>query len=293
MRPDAEPFFQFNRVMQQRHHLETPVVQPEQDANSHIVNSGFIGSVHAVQPPLVIALNRILRMQLAIGFVMIRFLKNLIRAESGVFQTPQVFDGKRRGVHVSAANRTNPALDLDFNAVNRFQRLHHVVNIGVGVLAEDDNQAFMADFPGQDFDFFADFVLRQHPARHVVVMAAKAAISAVIDADRAEVERRERDDAVVINVALDFSARDFHFAPEFRVLDMQQHGGFRRVEPRDGFCFFDNLAHTRRIRRAMRRERLLDFDVIDEVFAIEQIFFELFAFDALLQPILRVHGGSP
>jgi hypothetical protein len=51
VRTDAEFFLKLNGMMQQRHHLKFPVVQPKQRADTNIVASGLHRPVHGVKPP--------------------------------------------------------------------------------------------------------------------------------------------------------------------------------------------------------------------------------------------------
>ena len=92
MRPDPEPLLQIDRVTQQRHDLEFPVVQAEQRSDPHVVDAGFHRAVHAVEPPEVVALDRVARVQLLVGLPVICLLEHLERADARVFQDAKLLD---------------------------------------------------------------------------------------------------------------------------------------------------------------------------------------------------------
>jgi MOSC domain-containing protein YiiM len=69
-------------MVQQPHHLELPVVEPEQHTKPDIVHAGLHRAVHTVQTPEVIALDRMLRMQLLVGLPMVGLLEDLEGADA-------------------------------------------------------------------------------------------------------------------------------------------------------------------------------------------------------------------
>ncbi len=293
MRADAVAIFEFQRMINQAHHLEFPIVEAEQRADAHVVNSGVKGAVHTIQPPAIISFNRARRMHETVCLLVIGFLKDLIRADARFMQALQVFNRKRRGVDVHAPDRAFALARRPARPVNRLQRRDHVIHVRRRMLAEHDNQAFMADFSGQDADFMVDFLLRQHVARHARIRRAEAAIEAIVDAGGAEIERRERDDAIVIDMPLDVAARDRHFMPQFGVCDVQQRGGFVRRQILDSAGFGENVTHPRRVRPPVRPDFFLDFGVWNKILPIDEIFVNLLLLDAALQPWLMLcclHG---
>ena len=82
MGTDAELPFQVEGMVKQPHHLEAPVVQPEERADRHIVDTGIHGAVHRIQAPAVISLDCARRMQFRITVRMVCLLEHLICADA-------------------------------------------------------------------------------------------------------------------------------------------------------------------------------------------------------------------
>ena len=74
------------------HYLETIIEQAKQNANSHIVDSGFHGAVQSPNTPVVIALFAA-NVYFFVGFAVVGFLKNLIRSNTFGFGQLKLVDG--------------------------------------------------------------------------------------------------------------------------------------------------------------------------------------------------------
>ncbi len=110
MRTDAAVFFQLQSVEQQSQQIEFIIVKSEKRAQAHVVDAGFLGTVHGGQPVYIIFFGAG-RMHLFVSFMMIRFLKKQVGADAGFFQTAEFVDLERSKFHIDAA---------DFSAIFRF-----------------------------------------------------------------------------------------------------------------------------------------------------------------------------
>jgi hypothetical protein len=152
------------------------------------------------------------------------------------------------------------------------------------VLAVDDNQALVPDPAGQDSDLAPDLVQRENPPGFLRIAAAEAAVSTVVDAQIAQVQRGEGHNAVVVNLPLDRRRRLRHLGPKLRVLDVQQAGRLVRRQRLDGQRLLQNLPHPPRVGMRVRRQRPRDSRVVDKAPAVVEIPLDLLRPDSIPDP---------
>ena len=99
------------------------IVQSEQYANSHIINTGLSCSIHSLCMISVIALWSC-RVQILIRLLVVGFLEQNICADSGIFQFPVIFYCSRRNIHIDPAD----CPIFVFDAVNRPDTLQNIFN---------------------------------------------------------------------------------------------------------------------------------------------------------------------
>ena len=258
VRPDVVVLLQMQGVAHQPEHFESPVVQAEQGADADVVALGLHRAGDAVEPPQIIGLVRVLRMNAAIRFVVVGFLEDLIGADAGGLDDPIAVVIQRGGVQVDAA---------DFAAagggrVDVLHALGHEAGVVLRMLAEDEDQPLVPlVFQGQHL--LADFVLVQRAANLRLVRAAERAIEAIVRAVVADVDRREQHDAVAVNVAFQLPGGVEDLFEQFRLVGGQQRGGLLDRKRLLRQAFGDDFAHRSGIRPTL--QQFVQMLVVDKI----------------------------
>ena len=112
-------------MQQHRQQLVLPVVQPVEHAEPDIVDARLLAAMEAGGAPVVVALDRVGRVELLVSRPVVRLLEDLERADADFVENLQVLDGERGGVDVDAADADGRAglRRLDLAVVARLDRL--------------------------------------------------------------------------------------------------------------------------------------------------------------------------
>ena len=103
VRADAVNGFEVLRVHHQAREFILIALQPEQNAQPHVVDAAVHGAVHRLGVVVVIVL-RPRGVKLQVAFLVVGLLKEDISADARVFQLAIVFDRGRGDIHVHAAD---------------------------------------------------------------------------------------------------------------------------------------------------------------------------------------------
>ena len=293
MRPDVEPALQVARVQDGRKQLVAPVAEAVEDAEADVVHPRLQAAVEARRAPVVVALHAPRRVHGLVELAVVRLLEDLERADANRAQHLQVGDGKRRGVHVHAADRVEPARTRrgDLARVARLDRLGDVLGRGRRMLAVDGDEALVADAPGEDVQLILQLVHREDAALLQGVALAEAAVFAAVHAEVRHVERREHDDAVVVDLVLDAVGGRAHLLEERRVRHLHEDGRLLREQGlARRFRLGDDLAHPHGVGGLAVRlgDEAVDERIVDEVLAAGQVLVDLVPDDEVLRVVRRV-----
>ncbi len=242
----------------QRQHLETPVVQAEEGADAHVVALRLHGPGDAVQPPEIIALERVAGMDAMVGFVVIGFLEDLIGADAGRLDRGIAGMVQRGGVEVHPANFALAGLDR----IDLPHAIGHVMGVVLRMLAEDEDDALVAAV-FQGFDLGAQVGRRERAADILGVGTAEAAVLTIVGALVADIQRREQDDAVAVDVAFQLPGGREDLLHAGRVVGGQQHGGLFDAERFLGHALGDHVAEPARRRLLPQQPKQLR--LVDEI----------------------------
>ena len=263
VRADAEGRFQMFRVHEQGGEFVAIALQAEEDAEADVVDAAFHGAVHRFRVVAVVVL-RAARMEDFVAFLMIGLLEEDVRSDARVLQLAVVFDGRGGDVHVDAADGAVLVLD----AVDRLDGFENVFDrIFDGMLAAFDGQPLVAHVLQRD-DFAADFVLRELFARNVFVLKVIRAVDAAVDAVVGEVQRREEDDAVAVEILLDLLRQRVDLLVLLLDVAVQKNGGFAVAQALAQLRLRDDLVDQFDIVLVLFRivQRRKHFLMVDEFF---------------------------
>ncbi len=275
MRANAAEPLHLDGVRQLAQQLEAPIGQAVERTDAVVVNTGLLGTVHGVEAPPEIALDRAGGMQARVGAAVISFLKHLEGSQPAFVQHLQLGHAHRRGIHVHAADLPHAAARGHPHRIHRANALRDVVHARFWMLTIDHDQPLVPEFAGQRFGFSTYFRHVQHAAFHGRVGAAQTAIDAVVDALAAHVERGKGHDTVIINLALDGPGRCAHFRPQLRIAHAHQRGQFGLAQRLHRQCFGDDLAHRAGLRLAGDGQEALNVGIVDEILPIRgQVFLD-------------------
>jgi len=217
---------------QQTDEVVTVGLQPEQHADTHIVDTARHGTVHGLGVVGIVAL-RSRRMKCLIIRPVIRLLKKNIRTDARVLQAAVVLHRRGGNVHIHAPD--GPVLMLD--AVNRTDALQHIFDrVVTRVLAGLQSQPLVSHVLQGD-DFPADFFLRQLTPQYRLVLGMVRAIHATVHTIIGKVQRSEHHDAVAIKTLLDVACQGKHLFRQVLLPGSQQHGRLAMGKPFAKACF--------------------------------------------------------
>lgn len=218
---DATVFFQLVGVVQESQHFESRVVETEQRAHAHVVDTGFHGPVHGVQSPLEVGFASA-GVQLLVGGPMVGFLETLVGADADFVNLTESFHIKRGTVDVDAANFS--AL-VRCDGVDVAHGLRDPVGIVLGVLAVDEEQSLVS-LLFQHFHFLADFFPGQCAAFQVFVAGVETTVFTLVAAFVGDVQRGEEDKAVSVDAFLDRHGSLEDFFIKLLIFVLQENSSF-------------------------------------------------------------------
>ena len=276
VRSDIEPTFQIARVEDCCEKFVAPIAKSIKNAESDIIDARFKASVEARRAPIVVAFHAPRRVHLFVEFAVVSFLEDLERANADGAEDFQIGDGERRGIHIDAADAHFRASARcgHLTVVARFDCLGDVFGRGRRMFAIDGDEALVADAAGEDVNFFFEFIHRQDATLLKSVAFAEATIAAAVHAQVGHVERREHDDAVVVNFVFDAVRGRAHFFKERGVGHLHERGGFFWEERfAGGFALGNDFTDFDRVSRNAIGflDEVVDVGVVDEVFAAGEV----------------------
>ncbi len=177
MRAYAAILFQLLYMGEHGQQLEFVVIETEQHANAHIVDTGFHGSVHGVETIEEVLLAA-LEVHLFVGRSVVAFLKTLIGAYGGRLQQLEIFCVHGGAVDIDAADLTAFAFA---HAVHGLDGVDYGAGVITRVLTVDRQDPFVAHL-FQGFHLGDQLLLAQGLAWQVMVVGAEAAIAAGVGA---------------------------------------------------------------------------------------------------------------
>lgn len=240
-------------------------VEPEKNAETHVVDARFHGAVVGFGVVGVVGL-RSLRMKLGVGGLVVGFLEELVRADLRFVELLVVFDRRRGDVHVETADFAVLVLDR-VDGLDRFEDV--LDRIHLRVFARFEEKALVTEVLEGDH-FATNLVLGEFLADDVLVLRVVRAVGAAVDAVVGEVEGSEENDAGTVDVLLhglgrfeDAGVAVFEFAGE-------EDGGFAVGEALEGGGLFKNRFDQRTIVFVLvgPGQRVLDLFVVDELLGL-------------------------
>ena len=189
--------------MHQQSHKVVPVgIETEQHSQSHVVDSCLHRSVHSLRMVGIVAL-RTPRMQFLVILLVVSFLEQDVRTDTGIAQTAVVLYG--RGCNVDIHPSDGSVLVLD--AVNRLNGFQDVLNrVVYRIFARFQSQALVSHILQGNY-LLPDFLLRELLPGDVLVLYMIGAIHATVDAVVGQVQRCEHHNPVAVELLLDFTGQ--------------------------------------------------------------------------------------
>ena len=287
VRPNVEPTFQITRMENRRKKFVAPIAKSVKDAEADIIDARFEATVKARRAPIVIALDTPGRVHLLVKFAVVSFLENLESSNADRAEDFQIGDWERRGIHVDAAdaNFRASARCGHLTVVARLDCLGDVFGRGRRVFAIDGDEALVANAASEDVNFFLEFIHRQHAALLKGVAFAEATITTTVHAQVGHIERREHNDAVVVNFVFDAVRRRAHFFEERGVRHLHQRGSFfgeKRLASR--FAFGNDFTDLDRVssNAICFLDEVVDVGVVDKMFAAREVAIDFILDDEVL-----------
>ena len=138
------------------------------------------------------------------------------------------------------------------------------------ILAGFDGQALVAHIL-QRAHFRSDLFLGQFLAGDVLVLGVVWAVNAAIDAVVGQVQRREHDDAVAVEVLLDLLSQRHDLGVFLRIVAGQEHGSFSVGQALAQLGLFEDLIDEGEIVfvGVGISQRIQDFLMVDEFFCFQ------------------------
>ena len=160
------------------------------------------------------------------------------------------------------------------------------------MLAVNCDEALMADATCEDVDFLLEFVHRKDAAFLLSVALAETAVAAAVHAGVGDVERREDDNAVVVDFLLYAVGSRAHLGEELRVVDgghkhrrlLREQGLASRLALRDYFPDAHGVCGL----LGDIRDAATDLRVVDEMLAAREILVDLFLHNEVTRIVRRV-----
>ena len=227
--------FQMFGVHQQTGEFVLIFIQPEKNAETHIVDAAFHSAVHGFGVIIVIMFGAG-GMKLGVAFLMVRFLKQNVGADARVVELLIVFHGGGGDVHIDTADGAVFMLN-PVNGLDAFQNIFD--GVVFGIFPGFNGQPFMPHILQRD-NFFPNLFLGQLFTGNIFVLAVIGAVDTAVDAVIGKVQRRENNDAVAVIGHFDLFGQIVHLADLRFVLTGQQNRGFPMAQPFVEPRFFQN-----------------------------------------------------
>ena len=168
-------------------------------------------------------------MELFVVFLVVRLLKEDIRADARFLELSVVFDRRRRDVDIHAADRAVFVLD----GIYRLDAFEHIFErIVHGVFSRLQREALVPHILQRD-DLAADLVLRELPAMDMLVLRMVGTVDAAVHAIIRQIERCKEHDALAVKLLLDLLGEREHPLDEIGRVDGEQQ---RRLAVRESFA---------------------------------------------------------
>ena len=240
MRTDAVHRFQMFGMHQKAGKFVLVSFQPEQNAQSHVVDAAFHCPIHRFRMPGVIVL-RSGRMQLLVAFLMISFLKQDISADPGLVQFAVIFHRGGGNIDIDPAD----GAILVLNAVNRFDAFQNIFDRIVDrIFSGFDRQPLMPHVLQGDH-FAAHFLLRHFFAGNMFVFGMIRTIDAAVDAIVGKIQRRKQNNPVAVKVFFYLFGQRTDFRVFVRRFTGQQNRSFAMGKTLAQFCLVENFINQR------------------------------------------------
>ena len=221
MRAHAPAGFEVLGVHQQAHELVTVAAEPEQDADAHVVAAAFLGAVHRLGVPLVVALGAG-GVQALVVFLVVGLLEQDVRADTGFVQLAVGVHVRRGDIDIDAAD----AVPAFADAVDGLDAVDDVFQRVVArVLAGFDREALVAD-ADQRADLLLDLLLGELPAGNRAVLGVVGTVGAPVDAVVGQIQGREKHDPVAVETMLDRRGERIDLLFQSGFVAVHQDGGF-------------------------------------------------------------------
>ena len=200
--------------------------EAEQYADTHIVAAAFLGAVHRLRVPGIVALGTG-RMQFLVLFLVIGFLEKDVGADAGGLQFPVALHIRGGDIHIHPADGITAFLDR-IDGPDGFQNVFQgVVN---RVLAGFHRQALVAG-ADEGANLVGNLFLGQFPAGDGTVLGVVRAINTAVYTVIGQVQRREQDNAVAIKTLFDFCGQGINLFFLNRIITIHQDGSFAVGKP--------------------------------------------------------------
>ena len=263
---DAVDGFQMFGVHQQAGEFVAIELKPEEHAQANVVDAAFHGAVHRFGVPCVVVLWPGW-MELLVAFLVVGFLEEDVGTDASVLEHLVFFNSRGSDVDVDT---TNHAIVMGgiINGVDAFEDiLDRIVH---RIFACFDGQTLVTHvFQGAHFG--SDFFLGQLLAGDVLVLGVVWAVNAAIDAVVGQVQRREHDDAVAVEVLLDLLSQRHDLGVFLRIVAGQEHGSFSVGQALAQLGLFEDLIDEGEIVfvGVGISQRIQDFLMVDEFFCFQ------------------------
>ena len=165
-------------------------------------------------------------MQLLVGLLVVGLLEEDVGADAGLLEFAVVLDGGGGDVDVDPADRAVLVLD----AVDGPDAFKDILDrVVLRVLAGLEREPLVAHILQGDH-LRPDLLLGEFLAADVGVRAVVGAVGAAVDAVVRQIERREHDDPVAVELLLDLHGEVADLLILLRQFAVEQYGGFAVAE---------------------------------------------------------------
>ena len=263
---DAVDGFQMFGVHEEPGEFVAIELKPEEHAQTNVVDAAFHGAVHGFGVPCVVVLWPGW-MELLIAFLVVGFLEEDVGADAGILEHLVFLDSRGSNVHIDT---TDHAIVMGgvVDGVDAFEDvLDRIVH---RILASFDGQALVAHIL-QRAHLRSDLFLGQLLAGDVLVLGVVWAVNAAIDAVVGQIQRREHDDAVAVEVLLDLLSQGHDLGVFLRIVAGQEHGSFSVGQALAQLGLFEDLIDKGEIVfvGVGISQRIQDFLMVDEFFCFQ------------------------
>ena len=239
------------------------IVESVEHAAADVIDAGLHSAVHRLCVVGVVAL-RTGRMELFVSLLVVGFLEQDVGADAGILELLVILHCGRCDVDIDPADRAVLVLD----AVDGLDALQDVLDgIFARVLTGFDGEPLVSHILQSD-DLFADLFLGQLLARDGFVLSVVRTVDTAVHAVVGEIEWREHDDAVAVEMLLDFLAQVENLPDDIRVFAFEQGSGLCVRETFVLPAFIkDDLHQFQVILVSLRKsKRGFDFFIVDKFF---------------------------